>query len=141
MVKRVCVLITIFLISILMVSCKKKEVKYFNDVNEFENIFNNALKYDIRNNEDCEKGHIPSFMCMGGVTDNQKLVDTILVTIKSKDKNIIIISYENDTERLNEIFELLIKNKCYNLYSFYGGYENYANLKGEEFTPEGGCDC
>lgn len=141
MVKKILFIFTLCVITLSLFSCKKKEANFFEDTLEFENIFDEALKYDIRSTDDCEKGHIPSFICMGGVSDNQKLVDTILVTIQSKDKSIVIISYENDTDRLNEIFQLLIKNKCYNLYSFSGGYENYVNLKGESFIPEEGCDC
>ena len=141
MVKRLLYLVFFLVILCVSLGCKKKDPEILSDIDEFEILFSDALKYDIRDIDDCEKGHIPSFLCMGGVTSDEKLVDTILLTTKSKDKKIIIISYENDFDRINNIFSLLQKEKYYNLYSFEGGYENYVKLKGDSFVPEEGCDC
>lgn len=141
MVKKLLVLVLIVFSTCILISCKKKEAKYISSVSEFDAILNESIKYDIRSTEDCEKGHIPTFSCMGGISDNKKLVDTILLTVTDKDKKIVIISFGNDIDRLNEIFNLLIKEKYNNLFSFEGGYEKYAELKGSSFIPEEGCDC
>ena len=141
MLKKMLTAFFVILISFVFLSCKDKGAKYIASTEEFENLFSNSIKYDIRSIEECEQGHIPTFNCMGGVEDSRKLVDTILLSVKDKDKSIIIIANSNDIDRLKEIFQMLIKEKYKNLYSFEGGYENYKKLKGDKFVPEEGCDC
>ena len=140
MFKKITLIIITLIISIMFLGCHKK-ASYITDADEFDKLFSGALKYDIRDTSSCEEGHIPSFLCMGGISDNDRLVETIKISAESKDRVIIIISTGDDKARVDEIFKLLNKEKYYNLYSFEGGYENYVQLKGETFVPEVGCDC
>ena len=134
--KKIVLFIVISLLVICLVSCKAEPTK-ISDVNEFEALFNGAIKYDIRSEEACEEGHIPGCMCMGS-TDLDKLIKNIdLVSLDSK-QAIILIGSEED---VLYVFNGLSKKGHKNMYYFDGGYQQYASLKGEDYSPETGCGC
>ncbi len=135
-INKVIILIVFVLISIMFVSCKKSASK-IKDVNEFDGLFQDALKYDIRSNDECEIGHIKGFLCMGG-EGLDSVCDTISTIIKDKKRVIILMGTEDDCLY---VFNYLGKKGYKHMYYFEGGYENYVSLKGDGFTPEVGCDC
>ena len=134
--KKIIFVLTIFLLSLVLVSCKEKPNKISN-VQEFESLFEGAIKYDIRIEEECEDGHIKGFVCMGD-NDNDEIVKNISLVSLSKDQNIVLIGEE---KRVLEIFDALSKKGYKSMYYFDGGYQAYAQAKGEGFVPETGCGC
>lgn len=134
--KKLVVLIMIITFSLLLASCKANPNK-ISDIETFESLFNGAIKYDIRSDEECEKGHIPSFMCMGTLNKDELIKNIDLVSL-DKTQNVILIGKEEDV--LN-IFKALSKKGFKNMYYFENGYEGYLSAKGEGFVPETGCGC
>ena len=122
--------------SLFIVSCKANPNK-ISDANEFDLLFSGAIKYDIRSEEECENGHIPSFMCMGALDKDEVIHNIDLVSLDKK-QNIILIGNEED---ILYIFQKLAKKGFKNMYYFDGGYTGYVNAKGESFNPETGCGC
>ena len=134
--KKIGLVIVLLFISFVLVSCKAKPVK-ISDVVEFEKLFEGAIKYDIRSEEECEEGHIKGFVCMGE-KDNDTLIHNIDLVSIDNNQTIILIGNE---EQVLLIFEGLSKKGHKNMYYFDGGYESYASLKGEGYVPETGCGC
>ena len=134
--KKIIFLVLIFTLSLLFIACKASPNKV-SDVETFESLFYGAIKYDIRSEEECEEGHIPSFMCMGAL-DKDKIINNIDLVSLDKKQNIILIGKEED---VLYIFQGLSKKGFKNMYYFEGGYEGYVNAKGEGFNPETGCGC
>lgn len=133
--KKVFLLVTLF-ISILLIGCSKSP-QMISDVEEFETLFTEAIKYDIRSDEECEAGHIKGFMCVGS-KDKDTLIKNISIIAENKKTNIILIGKEDDCIY---ILEGLAKKGFKNLYYFENGYQGYVEKKGESFIPETGCGC
>ena len=133
--KRTIFIIIVCLFCLVLTSCKKPN--RVGDVQEFESLFEGAIKYDIRTEEECESGHIKGFVCMGD-NDNDEIVKNISLVSLSKDQNIILIG---DEKRVLEIFDTLSKKGYKSMYYFDGGYQAYVEAKGEGFVPETGCGC
>lgn len=133
--KKIILLLLLMFICILF-ACENEKITKVSDINEFDKLINSegVLLYDIRKKEECEKGHIPYFMCMGLEDD---LVENIKLLYSTK-KTIVFIGSESD---ILLVFNELEKNGYKNIYYFEGGYENYAKLKGDDFVPAVGCDC
>lgn len=129
-------LIIIILLASLTIGCKSK-TKMISDVDEFEALFTGSIKYDIRNNQECEIGHIPGFMCMGDLSIDE-LINNIDIVAKDKKQNIILIG--ND-EVVRLVYKSLSKKGYKNLYYFENGYNGYLEKKGLDFKPETGCGC
>ena len=134
--KKIIFILLIFTFSLFIVSCKANPNK-ISDANEFDLLFSGAIKYDIRSEEECENGHIPSFMCMGALDKDEVIHNIDLVSLDKK-QNIILIGNEED---ILYIFQKLAKKGFKNMYYFEGGYDGYVNAKGEGFNPETGCGC
>lgn len=130
-------LICLIFMFIFAIGCSKARYQEISSAEEFDTLFEGALKYDIRSTTDCEKGHIPGFICMGNM-DADQIIETISITVKNKDRVIIIIGNADDIEY---IFKKLTNENYKFLYTFTGGYEEYVNQKGPNFIPEEGCDC
>ena len=122
--KKIVLFIVIFLLVTCLVSCKEEPTKISN-VKEFEELFNGAIKYDIRSEEACEEGHIPGFMCMGS-TDLDKLIKNIDLVSLDSNQTIILIGSEED---VLYVFNGLSKKGHKNMYYFDGGYEEYVAKK------------
>ena len=133
--KRIAILV-IILCSFILISCNTKPNK-INNAEEFEKLFEGAIKYDVRSDTDCENGHIKGFVCMGENSD-EELVKNISLVSYNKDQIIILIG---DEERVLTVFKALGKKGFKNLYYFDGGFEAYASQKGESYEPETGCGC
>ena len=134
--KKLGLIIVLLFISFVLISCKAKPVE-ISDVDEFEKLFDGAIKYDIRSEAACEEGHIKGFVCMGG-KENDTLIHNIDLVTKNRDQAIILIG---DEEQILYIFEGLSKKGHKNMYYFDGGYESYVASKGEGYIPETGCGC
>lgn len=134
--KKIIFIIMVFSFSLILISCKASPNKV-NDAETFESLFNGAIKYDIRSEEECENGHIPSFMCMGAL-DKDKIINNIDLVSLDKKQNIILIGNEED---VLYIFKGLSKKGFKNMYYFEDGYEGFVQAKGEGFKPETGCGC
>lgn len=126
----------ITLLTILLVGCGRNP-QMINDYEVFDNICKDAIKYDIRSDEDCENGHIQGFMCVGSKT-NDEIVNNLKIVSESKKTNIVLIGEEKDCLY---ILEQLSKKGFKNLYYFEGGYQGYAQKKADKFIPETGCGC
>ncbi|MBO4667360.1 MAG: rhodanese-like domain-containing protein [Bacilli bacterium] len=134
--KRIVIIMVLLVMSMFFISCKAKPNK-ITDVSEFEAKFSGAIKYDIRDEKECEESHIPGFMCMGG-KEADVLIHNIDVVAKDKNQNIILIGEE---KQVLYILNGLSKKGYKNLFYFEGGFLGYASAKGEEFIPETGCGC
>ena len=134
--KKLALIVTIILFSCLLVSCKEKPNKV-SDVQDFESLFEGAIKYDIRSDEDCEDGHIKGFVCMGD-NSNEEIIKNITLVALSKKQTIILVGEE---ERILTVFNELGKKGFKNMYYFDGGYQAYVSAKGEGYVPEEGCGC
>lgn len=129
-------LLILLLISICLIGCGGTPQK-ISDVEQFESLFDGAIKYDVRSDEECEAGHIKGFLCVGS-KDNDTLIKNIDLIAKNKKVNIILIGDEVD---VLYILKGLSKKGYKNLYYFEDGYLGYANSKGDSFVPELGCGC
>ena len=134
--KKIGLLILLIVISCSLISCRAKPNK-ISDVDEFEKLFNGAIKYDVREDNDCEDGHIKGFVCMGS-KENDTLIKNIDLVSIDNDQVIILIGEE---EQVLYIFEGLSKLGHKNMYYFDGGYQGYVAAKGEDYQPETGCGC
>lgn len=134
--KKISLIIIALLISFMMISCKNKPIKV-SDFNEFENLFEGSIKYDIRTESECEDGHIKGFVCMGDKTA-EELANNIDIVSKDNNQKIILIG---DEQEVLKVFDILSKKGHKNMYYFDGGYQQYASLKGEDYSPETGCGC
>lgn len=129
-------LVVMMFICCILIACGGKPQK-ISDVEQFESLFDEAIKYDIRSDADCEAGHIKGFLCVGS-KDNDTLINNIDIIAKNKRVNIILIGEEQD---VLYILEGLSKKGFKNLYYFENGYNGYVQAKGSEFVPELGCGC
>lgn len=129
-------LVVMMFICCILIACGGKPQK-ISDVEQFESLFDEAIKYDIRSDADCEAGHIKGFLCVGS-KDNDTLINNIDIIAKNKRVNIILIGEEQD---VLYILEGLSKKGFKNLYYFENGYSGYVQAKGSEFVPELGCGC
>ena len=119
-----------------LVGCGGKP-QMINNVDEFEALFNEAIKYDIRSDELCEEGHIKDFLCVGS-KDSDTIAKNIDIIAKNKRVNIVLIG---DEEKVIYILNNLSRKGYKNLYYFEGGYIGYVQAKGDSFVPETGCGC
>lgn len=130
------IIIVLLITGMFLISCKGRPTK-ISDANEFEQKFTGAIKYDIRDENICEEGHIPGFMCMGS-KEKDTLIKNIDLVAYDYNQVIILIGSEED---VLYIFNALGKEGYKNMFYFDGGYEGYVAVKGEEFVPETGCGC
>lgn len=129
-------LLLIILLVVFLNGCRGK-IEKITDVDAFDSLFTDAIKYDIRDDSLCEEGHIKGFLCVGS-KDNDTLIENISIIAKNKKVNIVLIGNEED---VLYILDGLSKKGFKNLYYFEDGYEGYVNAKGESFEPEIGCGC
>lgn len=134
--KKVILLLLICFVCVFVISCNEEPTK-IDDVSLFEELFDGAIKYDIRTEKECEDGHIPGFMCMGE-KDRDTLIKNIDLVALNKEQKIILIGNEED---VLYILNKLSKKGYKYLYYFAGSYDGYATKKGESFIPETGCGC
>ena len=130
------VLLLILVLSLFLISCGGN-VEKINDVNLFDSLMEEGIKYDIRDVSLCEEGHIKGFLCVGS-EDNDTIIKNIDIISSSKKINILLIGNEEDVVY---ILDALSKKGYKNLYYFEGGYEGYKTAKGDSFVPEEGCGC
>lgn len=143
--KKIVSLLIIFLMFFVS-GCKTTATK-ITTVEELDDLLgeSDVLKYDIRLTDACEEGHIPGFMCMGPVSEEEKdsKIEQIITNIKTlyqnMNKKIVIIDEDNASAIY--ILNSLKSAGYHNLYYFDGGYNQYVALKGESFIPETGCNC
>lgn len=134
--KRIIFLLILSFFTICLISCRSKPIE-ISDVNEFEELFNGAIKYDIRSEKECEDGHIPGFMCMGE-NDLDTIIKNIDLVSFNNEQKIILIGNEED---VLYVFNGLSKLKHKNMYYFKGGYLEYTSKKGDDYKAETGCGC
>ena len=134
--KRITLFIILLVISCALISCRAKPNK-INDVEEFETLFSGAIKYDVRDDSECEDGHIKGFVCMGSKESDTIIKNIDLVAIDDNQAIILI----GEEEQVLYIFEGLSKLGHKNMYYFDGGYQGYVAAKGEGYEPETGCGC
>ena len=134
--KKIAFLVLLSIFSICLISCESKAIE-ISDVNEFEELFSGAIKYDIRSEKECEEGHIPGFMCMGE-NDLDTIIKNIDLVSLNKEQKIILIGNKED---VLYVFRGLNKLRHKNMYYFQGSYQEYASKKGDSFKPETGCGC
>ena len=134
--KRITLFIILLVISCALISCRAKPNK-INDVEEFEKLFSGAIKYDVRDDSECEDGHIKGFVCQGSLSKYKIIENIDLVSLDHK-QNIILIGEEED---ILYIFKGLAKKGFKNMYYFEGGFLRYKELKGNDYNPETGCGC
>lgn len=126
-------IIMVLLLACMLVLTSCAKIVGLTDVNEFDKIALDAVKYDIRPISTYEEGHIPNFMGMGDSDSSEIIMD-----LYEKSQTIVVIG---DDEDVLELFAKLKKAGYKKLYYFVGGYEAYMNAKGESFVPETGCGC
>lgn len=144
--KKVSLLIVFISLTFLLLGCNEANVYDITTIQEFDEMIklNDAVRYDLRSSKECEKGHIPRFMCMRTIDENGNLkeLDEIIKNIKiiyDKDKTIILIA--DDEETVKEVADKLTNNGYRNICYFKDGYQKYKEAKGDSFIPEEGCNC
>lgn len=134
-------IIIIFFLFFFLSSCSGGVTFYDdNQIDEFDKLLllENAIKYDVRIKEDCEKGHIKGFMCMRKSSSNVDEVCDIIKKLYPKHKTIVLISEGNDAAYLAK---LLSQSGYKDVHVFKNGYLKYKELKNGSFVEEIGCNC
>ena len=134
--KKIALIIVLSFFMVMLTWCGAKPNKV-TDVEAFEELFNGAIKYDIRSDSECEDGHIKGFVCQGSLSKDKIIENIDLVSLDHK-QNIILIGEEED---ILYIFKGLAKKGFKNMYYFEGGFLRYKELKGNDYNPETGCGC
>ena len=143
------IIIFILLITLIVLFCKNNyqikphvidNVETFDEMitNKLNGKYDESLAYDLRTQNECEKGHIKGFLCIRSDEDNiNEIYQEITKTYKKKAMILLICL---DGTESNEL-ALLLTNKGYkNVYYFQGGFLNYISIH-PNFIPEIGCDC
>lgn len=103
------------------------------------------LAYDLRDFDDCQKGHIKGFMCIVPLGDNKSPQEQVIYNLTNKyssySKSQIVVLICSDGKMSKEVAEELNKKGFKNIYYYEGGYEAYVDCKGDKYIPEVGCGC
>ncbi len=122
--------------------CASESIKVYSDedLKTFDELLarsgSNAIKYDLRQEEDCLQERIPGFFCARSGGKSSADIFEELVLIAKKKTPIILIDDGGDEAYL--LAEKLKKAGYRNIHYFQGGYERYVALKGKDFVPETG---
>ncbi len=140
--------ISLFLVLAIMIflsGCSKpvQPINSFEEFNKllqrkFEGDFKESIAYDLRDDENCQNGHIKGFMCIMNEYETINDLLTDIIQIYSKRAYIFIIDANgSDSLKLAE----LLKEQGYKHIIYYEkGYEQYI-VDYPDFVPEIGCDC
>lgn len=148
--KKISLMIFLFIVSFSLFSCKKKEYKMFkiNEerffIDEIYQYINNNKGYcliDVRSlNEEYAKGHFRGFINYDIKKGNVDEFVYRITTMYSKDKAIFII--DQDGNDVIKLMEALKQAQYQKIYIYLGGYHNLLQANQDDFVVvEGTDDC